>query len=221
VSPNPDATSVVVRYLDPRRKDTSYKNTGSWRFEVVASPDEKCRGCHQPYWAYALPKTENYTYRLLGTKTVLACLTAGEEPAGIVSTGGIQRFSEEPFQLRNAYILEMTARDDQKLRTIIYLDSEAYVWIGAEFYAGNEETSAAFPFWRTVPAPSGGYNFDLAGEFYVPFDQLAASHGPGHQSTGPRLFFRSLVPAHGGLSQKINTGALSPELFGRYTFFRQ
>ena len=222
VSPNPESRSVFVRYLDPRKPDVSFSNQGVSRLEVVAAPNEQCRGCHQPFWAYALPKTEKYSYRLLGTAAMLACLTADQEPAGIVQRDKVLSFTEQPFQLRNAYILEMIPKSDEKLRTIVYIDTEAYVWIGAEFFAGTEKTEAAFPFWRSHPSPSGGYLFDLAGEFYVPFDQLTSSHSPFvHANTTPKLFFRSLAPAHGGFSQKINTGALSEELFGQYTFFRE
>ncbi|MGO9450753.1 MAG: DUF1329 domain-containing protein [Candidatus Binataceae bacterium] len=222
VSPNPNARGVVVRYLDPRKQDVSYANQGVGRWEVVAAPNEQCRSCHQPFWAYALPKTENYSYRLLGTATMLACLTADQEPAGIVQHDKTLSFTEEPFQLRNAYIIEMIPKSDQKLRTVVYIDTEAYVWIGAEFFARNEETEVAFPFWRSYPSSSGGYLFDLAGEFYVPLDQLTSPHLPFvHANTAPGLFFRSLAPAHGGFSQKINTGTLSEELFDRYMFNRE
>jgi hypothetical protein len=116
----------------------------------------------------------------------------------------------------------MTPRSDTKLRTIVYLDSEAYVWIGAEFFAGDEETAAAFPFWRTHRSRSGGYLFDLAGEFYVPLAQLTPGHSPLTGVAGtPRLFFRSLAPAHGGFSQQINTGTLAEDLFDRFSYFRQ
>ena len=222
VGPNPDAKTVVVRYLDPRKQDVSYSNLRGSRLEVLQAPNETCRGCHQPFWAYALPKTEKYSYRLLGTTLVLACLTADPEPAGIIQQGKSLSFTEQPFQLRNAYILEMTPKSDEKLRTVVYIDTEAYIWIGAEFYAGNEKTEAAFPFWRSHPSPSGGNLFDLAGEFYVPFDQLSPSHLPFvHANPTARLFFRSLAPAHGSFSQKINTGTLSEDLFGQYTFFRE
>jgi hypothetical protein len=78
---------VVVRYIDPRKPDVSFANRGEGRFEVVADPNEQCRGCHQPLWAYALPKTEKYSYCLLGTVTMLACLDADQEPAGIARRG--------------------------------------------------------------------------------------------------------------------------------------
>jgi len=221
VSPNPDMRQVIVRYLDPNKKDASYSSTGGSRFEVTAEPNERCRSCHQPFWAYALPKTEKYSYRLLGTATMLACMTAEQEPAGIVARDKAFNFTEQPFQLRNAYILEMVPKNDPKLRDIVYIDSEAYVWIGAEFYSGSEKTAAAFPIWRSHPADAGGYLFDLAGEFYVPFDELPAGHLLVNASAAPRLFFRSLAPAHGDFRQKINTGSLSEDQFDQFGFWRK
>jgi len=50
--------------------------------------------------------------------------------------------------------------------------------------------------------------------FDVPFDQLSASHMPfAKTSNAPRLFFRTLAPAHGGFSQKINSGSVSLDFF--------
>jgi hypothetical protein len=98
---------------------------------------------------------------------MLACLTAEHEPAGIVTTDSGMRLGSEQFQLRNAYILEMIPLlpGFENLRTIVYLDTESYVWLGAEFFDGSEQTEAAFPLWRALPASSGGYHFELAGEF--------------------------------------------------------
>jgi Protein of unknown function (DUF1329) len=215
MSPSSGATGVVVRYLDPRKPDAEVWWRGHWRPYNGRVPvtDERCRACHQPYWAYALPKTEDYSYRLLGTALILACLTTEHEPAGIVPRGESFTFGELPFQVRNAYILEMTPKlsGHENVRTIVYIDTEAYVWLGAAFFSGNEQTEAAFPFWRSYPSPSGGYLFDLAGSFYVPFDQLSVHHLMG--GTTPRLFFRSLAPAHGQFSQKINSGSVSVDLF--------
>ena len=49
--------------------------SAGWKSRLEYS-DNACRQCHQPYWAYALPKTEIYTYRLLGTAPILACMNA-------------------------------------------------------------------------------------------------------------------------------------------------
>ena len=205
----------VVRFLDPRKPDAEVWWRERWqtyggRVQVI---DQRCRSCHQPYWAYALPKTEAYSYRLLGTALILACLSAEHEPAGLVQQGQSFTFGELPFQIRNAYILEMTPKvsGHENVRTIVYIDTETYVWLGAAFFSGDEETEASFPWWRSNQLASGGYLFDLAGSFYVPFDQLGVHHLAGGSTS--RLFFRSLVPAHGGFSQKINTGSVSDDLF--------
>ena len=122
MSPSVGGTGFVVRYLDPHKPDAEFlSGGGSRRYggRVVIS-DEKCRGCHLPFWAYALPKTEEYSYRLLGTTLMLACLTADHEPTAIVERDSALAFGEEAFQLRNAYILEMTPKvfGHENVRTI-------------------------------------------------------------------------------------------------------
>jgi len=105
----------------------------------------------------------------------------------------------------------MIPKSDEKLRTIVYIDTETYVWIAAEFFLGDEKTEAAFPFWRSHPSPSGGYLFDLAGEFYVPFDQLTSSHLPRRDFSFVRspphtaAFLKRSIPARCLRSFSINT----------------
>jgi hypothetical protein len=198
-----EGAGIWIRYLDPHRSDEFYGVTGISR-RVRRSvnrgyPSESCRGCHQPFWAYALPKTEYYSYKLLGSVPILACIEAASEPAGLKATGGGVALTEEPFEMRHAYVIEMTPRETSPLRTIIFIDSEIYVWLAAEFYGGAERTGTAIPLWRMHPSAEGGGLFDLAGSFYFP------SATPGS--------FRSLVPAHGNFDQKINTGAISESLF--------
>ncbi len=200
------SANVWIRYLDP------FKNDGSLSFFAPARrvffeessdhpvfPTARCRDCHQPYWAYALPKTEIYKYRLLGTATILACMNADEEPAGIVPSKEGYALTQEPFQLRQAYVLEMTP-DDQSIaqRTLIWIDSETYLWLAAEFFEPSERVATAIPLWRVRPASGGGNLFDLAGSFYFPDD-------------GSPL--RSVVPAHSSFVQKINVGSLSDQAF--------
>jgi hypothetical protein len=204
-APN-EGAGIWVRYLDPSQPDEFYgfsEITRRVRRIAVnlAYPNDRCRTCHQPYWAYALPKTEIYTYRLLGTATILGCLAAAEEPAGIAPTESGYKLTEEPFEPRHIYILEMIPIDPARASntTIIFIDSEIYVWLAARFYEGGKLVAAAIPLWRMRPAAGGGNLFDLAGSFYVPM--------------GQRGFFRSLVPAHGSFEQKINTGSLSESAF--------
>ena len=201
-----EGAGMWIRYLDPHRPDEFYgfsEETRRVRRSAVnlEYPNEGCRGCHQPYWAYALPKTEIYKYRLLGTTTILACLAASDEPAGIKLSSDSIALGEEPFEPRNAYILEMTPLSPEALarRTIVYVDSEIYVWLAAEFYDLSELTAVAMPLWRMHPSPEGGNLFDLAGNFYHP--------------AGNASFFRSLVPAHTEFTQTINGGQLSESAF--------
>jgi hypothetical protein len=204
-----EGAGIWVRYLDPKHPDEFFSFDETTRRIRRTSvnleyPGEGCRGCHQPYWAYALPKTENYSYRLLGTTTILACLAAADEPAGFKTTSDGLALSEEPFELRHAYILEMRPRfpegsSEAALRTIIYIDSEAYLWLAAEFYDSNGLTATAMPLWRMRPSSEGGSLFDLAGSFYHPENRGS--------------FFRSLVPAHNEFNQEINTGKIEEGAF--------
>lgn len=203
-----EGAGIWVRYLDPKHLDEffSFSETSRRvrRMGVgLDYPNESCRGCHQPFWAYALPKTENYLYRLLGTTALLGCLATDEEPAGFKTGSEGLTLGEEPFELRHAYILEMRPRFAQgsssSTRAIIYIDSEVYVWLAAEFYDSGGLLATAMPLWRMRPSSEGGSLFDLAGSFY-------------HPENGGS-FFRSLVPAHTEFKQAINTGSVAESAF--------
>ncbi len=202
-----EGAGIWIRHLDPASPDEFYgfdQATRRVRRSAVnlEYPAEGCRSCHQPYWAYALPKTEIYSYRLLGTTAILACMKADREPAGIAPSGEAFRLTEEPFQLRRAYILEMTPRAEPEasnMRTVVYVDSEIYVWLAAEFYQHGELSAVTIPLWRMTPSPEGGNLFDIAGSFYFP--------------TATHSYFRSLVPAHSSFTQAINHGDVSESSF--------
>ena len=112
---DPDHVIAVTTILSRERRLTVAARIGvvwgtlSGGMESYDALNETCRGCHQPYWAYALPKTEQFSYRLLGTVPMLACLTAEHEPAGLIHNDKTLSLDAEPFQLRDAYVLEMTS----------------------------------------------------------------------------------------------------------------
>ena len=235
--------TIWMRFLDPHHPDENYvysPDSRRVRRATISPPyvNHECRECHQPYWAYALPKTEAYVYRLLGTTPILACMTADAEPAGFVGrdanapNGDLVAASEkvamgeEPYEMRSAYIIEMipTNAEFMNLRALIWIDHETYVWLGAEFFESNIKTEIpelqeiAAPLWRTRPAPEGGNLFDLAGSFYVPLPYQPAL--PAHpepagfaQKDPKRWFFRSVVPNHGAYDQKINAGTSDESIF--------
>ena len=200
-----EGAGVWARFLDPHHSDEFFGFSEASRrvrrsAVTLEYPSEGCRSCHQPYWAYALPKTETYTYRLIGTRSIYACINAAEEPAGLTGSGDLMTLTPEPFERRHAYTIEMTPKDPNVVsrRAIIDIDSEIYVWLASEFYEGAQRTAVAIPLWRRRPSPEGGSLFDLAGNFYV--------------RDGTNIF-RSLVPADGHFDQKINSGAISPQIF--------
>jgi hypothetical protein len=207
-----EGAGIWIRYSDPRSNDDFYGfDEESRRLRRMgirqAFPNKVCRRCHQPYWAYALPKTEIYNYRLLGSAPILACVSAKDEPAGIAPQESGYALTQEPFELRRAYILEMSpTQKNLEERTLIFIDSEIYVWLAAEFYESGERVATAIPLWRTHPSPEGGNLFDLAGSFYFPND--------------PSGLFRSVVPAHSSFTQKINTGAISGSDFNPHILAR-
>ena len=203
-----EGAGIWVRYLDPKHPDEffSFSETSRRVRRIAVNldyPNESCRGCHQPFWAYALPKTENYLYRLLGSRALLGCLATDEEPAGFKTGGEGLTLGAEPFELRHAYILEMRPRlaegSSSSMRTIIYIDSEVYVWLAAEFYDASGLTATAMPLWRMRPSSEGGSLFDLAGSFYHPENRGS--------------FFRSVVPAHIEFKQAINSGSVEEGAF--------
>jgi hypothetical protein len=200
-----EGAGIWIRYSNPRSNDDFYgfdeQSRRIRRMGIrLAYPNKVCRRCHQPYWAYALPKTEIYNYRLLGTAPILACVAVKDEPAGIATRESGYALTQEPFELRRAYILEMVpAQKNLQERTLIFIDSETYVWLAAEFYESGERVATAIPLWRTHSSPEGGDLVDLAGSFYFPNDQ--------------RGLFRSVVPAHSSFTQKINAGAISESDF--------
>ncbi|MHB8384775.1 MAG: hypothetical protein ACYDC3_20870, partial [Candidatus Binataceae bacterium] len=133
---------------------------------------------------------------------------------------------EEPSEMRSAYNIEMIPVDSayKNLTALIWIDTETYVWLGAEFFESSSATEVpelqeiAAPLWHTRPAPKGGELFDLAGSFYVPLPyQPALPAHSGHsgfaQENAQRWFFRSVVPPYGGFDQRINAGIADDAIF--------
>ena len=140
--------SIWLRFLDPRHGDESFISDSAARkmSRVSVVPpylNHQCRGCHQPYWAYALrtERPRSISCRLLGTTPILGCLT-GEMTrpwldSGVATTnaGDLQlriatvAFGEEPFEMRSAYIIEMIPVDPtfSNWRALVWIDTETYI----------------------------------------------------------------------------------------------
>ncbi len=179
-------------------------------FGLVYASDQCTYGCTQFWWEYVSPPPMAYKFRLLGVQSVLACLHAETKPAGIIRSGHRIELGQENFELRSAYVMEASPVQLQAssllglisvrpLRARIYIDSETFVLLGYDLEHPGFEDSAV-PLWSVRTMPDGGGNeMELANEFFVPGDRTDL------------LLTMRLDPG----TQKLNTGVIDNELFGR------
>jgi len=160
-------------------------------------PSRKCTyGCTSFWWEYVAPITEVYNWQLSGERPILASIGASGDAGGISRFGSDAHFDEMPFEVRTAYVLEAMPQKSHLskfggliswdfLRATIYLDSETYVLLGAEFQ-WFDLTDASVPFWSRRAAAGGGDQLMLSNEFYVPGDRpeflLSLNLRPGTQT---------------------------------------
>ncbi|MHB8382030.1 MAG: DUF1329 domain-containing protein [Candidatus Binataceae bacterium] len=179
-----------------------------------AQPAETCSySCVQLWWEFVPPEVEAYAYRLGPKRLILAVMDSSGAPLDL--KGEQARFAEQQFQLRYAYALEMKPIESFADPATVYLDSETYLYLGANFTvhlnaagagpipaveakmrateSAGETTDSAVPFWR----PEADGVITLAGDIYVPGDRSD--------------FFLGLALEPD--SQQFNTGQLSPSIF--------
>jgi hypothetical protein len=100
-------------------------------------------------------KIENYTYRLLGIKTMLASVHAEHTPAQPCPFDNNRTICPEAWELRQLYAIEATAKPltwHQKIgsaevlipKRVIYIDSEGW------FLTASDEYDTAGKLWKTV-----------------------------------------------------------------------
>lgn len=202
--------ALHVRYLDPSKADDNFYHSRSRR--RVDRIDVSYDG---EYWGWksaflGLPKTELYSWKLLGTGSLMSCIGVIHQPAGVVVDGQEAKFVDEPVQLRNVWILESVPRDSKwkDLRTITYVDTETYLPLAQEFYQGQEQTAVNMSLWRRV---SAGAPFYLAGQIeHVPAGRTYRTGGFSNDASGSESFYFYLLEAG---SQKMNSGDVSQDIF--------
>jgi hypothetical protein len=76
------------------------------------------------------PKTEEYSYRLLGEKNMLGCAHAEHSPLVRCPTDGGASVCPEAWEMRHVYVVEATPRpgfvNALESKTLIYMDSEMW-----------------------------------------------------------------------------------------------
>jgi hypothetical protein len=128
------------RYADPRKGDDSWSvSAGSRRVrrvdESILSSSTTAGGTSAHAWdpdhySGFNPKTEQYTYKFLGEKNMLASIHALHSPEVRCPTDGGTSACPEAWEVRHLYVVE--AKPDRTMtnaldsRTVIYLDGEMW-----------------------------------------------------------------------------------------------
>ena len=104
------------------------------------------------YFGFAA-KVENYNYKFLGDKSMLAVVHAANSPATPCPSDGGRSICPENWEMRRLYVVEATAkpRYDRSIpKRTLYIDSEAWFITASDLYDRNGNL------WRTI-APYHAY----------------------------------------------------------------
>jgi hypothetical protein len=170
---------MMIQYLDPDRSNDAWffpQAVRRWRRMKLrgGDPHQRCTyACAQFWWEYVPPKTEAYTYRLIGEQPLLACMDAKGGRAGIERSQNAARFGSVDCEVRAAFVLELIpqAAPERILRSKLFLDKETYLCLGAEFYREQAAPDALVPMWSRQDLDSNDTRMFLADDYYVPGDR--------------------------------------------------
>jgi hypothetical protein len=123
------------RYADPKRGDDIWElNPGSRRVrrldESIMSSATGAQSFDPDHYSGFNPKTEQYLYKFLGEKNMLATIHAEHSPEVRCPTDGGTSACPEAWEMRHMYVVE-AAPDRSRInalqsRTVVYMDSEMW-----------------------------------------------------------------------------------------------
>jgi len=100
------------------------------------------------------PKTEEYDYKYLGERNMLACAHAEHSPEVRCPTDGGTSACPEAWELRHLYIVQATARFNKinalDAKSIVYMDSEVWFNPYVDTYDRNGQLFRNHLFWVTL-----------------------------------------------------------------------
>lgn len=127
---------VRYRYWDPSRADDAWAFSEHTRRvrrvnEVVGSASPGLGTWDPDYVGGFAAKPQEYNYRFLGERDMLACAHAARSPEHPCPTDGRATVCPEDWEMRHLYIIEVTPRasrirDLPESRTLVYVDSQAW-----------------------------------------------------------------------------------------------
>jgi hypothetical protein len=114
------------------------------------------------YFGFAA-KIEDFDYKLLGVRRMLACVEAANSPARECPVDGGRSVCPENWEMRYLYVIEATAKKTSMLgsppavpRRIFYIDSEGFFITASDLYDRDGQlwkTIATFNAYRDRPMP--------------------------------------------------------------------
>jgi len=149
------------RYGDPDRGDDSWAWTpGSRRVrrvdEAILSTATGAQTYDPDHYSGFNPKTEEYDYKFIGEKEMLACAHAKNSPEVTCSTDGGATACPENWEMRHLYIVDATPRRDRKgakgaldKNTVLYLDSEGWFEPYVDTYDRKGQLWRTHVYWLT------------------------------------------------------------------------
>jgi hypothetical protein len=124
--------------------------SGGAAYSTTLDPDS--------YFGFAA-KIENYTYKYLGDKQMLACVHAEHSPEVQCPTDGGRSICPENWEMRHLYVVEATSKpgiDVTIPKRILYVDSEGWFITASDQYDRDGKlwkTIATYQTYRDRPVP--------------------------------------------------------------------
>ncbi len=145
-----DAIGMLAGFGSHGAAGGTYGPTGGSAYASVIDPDS--------YFGFAA-KVEDYNYKFLGEKDMLACAHAKNSPAVACPFDGGRTVCPENWEMRHLYAVEATAKPGNNSvipKRILYIDSEGWFITASDQYdrEGNLWKSlATFNAYRDRPVP--------------------------------------------------------------------
>ncbi len=115
------------------------------------------------YFGFAA-KVEDFTYKMLGLRPMLACVHAESSPAKPCAFDGSRTICPENWEIRQLYVIEATAKPNSAPlgsqlsipKRVLYIDSEGWLITASDLYDREGKlwkTIATFNAYRDRPVP--------------------------------------------------------------------
>jgi Protein of unknown function (DUF1329) len=184
---------IRYRYADPNRGDDTWTwLPGSRRVrrlnESLNSTATGAQTYDPDHYSGFNPKTEEYNYKFLGEKQMLACVHAAHSPEVTCAYDGGASACPENWEMRHMYIVEATPRRQigeagnvLDKDTIIYLDSEVWFEPYIDTYDQRGQLWRTHIYWlayRDRPVPDARVAiYPFKREFVVGADSIDVQGG--------------------------------------------